>query len=361
MTDEPETPTRPTRRITRRRAAVAVAGASALLAAAGVAQLQGASAEPVSSDIAATCALGTSTIDVTVPLTVDDKVDPVAEGSQSVLETSTGLPNLPVEVTINKLVVTTPIPTQIASTDSVTFGEGNVTPSYEIVGSDLVVTFTGPVSSSAMQVPSVTATQTVATGTGATSIDWRPFSKIDADTSYGVATCTPNDPGQVMNSTTVSVETTPPPTDPSTPPSTDPSTPPTTDPSTPPPTEPTTPPSTTPPSTPPPSTPPTTKPPSSPPAGPVVPGLPVPVPPLPVPTPPLPAPPSLPAPPTLPAPPAIPAPPSLPTLPAPGEPCPTTGLPPLPVIGCPAPPPAPNPDIDVDADVDIDIGVGIGL
>ena len=346
MSEEREPTARTTRRLTRRRgAAVAAAGASALLAAAGVVQLQGASAEPISNDIAATCVLGTSNIDVTVPLTVDDKVDPVAEGSQSILETKTGLPSLPVEVTINKLVVTTPIPTPIASTDAVTFGEGNVTPSYEVIGSDLVVTFTGPVSSSAIQVPSVTATQTVATGTGATSIDWRPFSKIDADTSYGMATCTPNDPNQIMNSTTVTAEA-PPTTEPSTPPSTDPSTPPTTEPSTPPTTEPSPPPST---------TPPTTAPPSAPPSSPLVPGLPVPVPtpPLPVPAPPLP----VPAPPSLPAPPAVPAPP-VPTLPAPGEPCPATGLPPLPVVGCPT---APDPDIDVDAEIDIDIEVGIGF
>ena len=109
----------PTSRTRRRTAAAAAIGASALLAAFGVAQLQGASAEPVDTNVAAGCVLGTSTIDVTVPLTVDDKVDPVAEGGHSTLETRTGLPSLPVEVTINKLVVTTPIPTQIASTDAV--------------------------------------------------------------------------------------------------------------------------------------------------------------------------------------------------------------------------------------------------
>jgi len=353
MAHEIETPSRTSRRVTRRRATAAAVGVSALLAAFGIAQLQGASAEPVNSDIAAACVLGTSSIDVTVPLTVDDKVDPVPEGGQSILETSTGLPSLPVEVTINKLVVTTPIPTQIASTDAVTFGPGNVTPSYEVIGSDLVVTFTGPVSSSQIQVPSVTAEQTVAAGSGATAIDWKPFSKIDADTNYGVATCTPGDPNQIVNSTTITAGTTEPTTPPTTEP-TEPTTPPTTEP-----TEPTTPPTTEPTE---PTTPPTTSPRPAP-APPLVPGVPLPPLPVPVPAPPAPVP-ALPVPvPAIPAPPSVPtpAPPSLPTLPPPGQPCPGTGLPPLPVIGCPAPPAPPAPDIDVDGDIDVDLTIGIGF
>lgn len=366
MNDEIESPPMHLGRVTRRRTAIAAVGASAILAALGASQLQNASAEPIDSSIAAVCTIGGSAIDVTVPLTVDDKIDPVVEGGHETLETRTGLPALPVEVTINKLVVTSPIPTQIASTDSVTFTGGNVTGSYEISGANLIVTFTGPVSSSQIQVPTVTAEQTVAGGIGATTINWLPFSQIDADTNYGMATCTPNDPNQIVNATTVHAA----PTEPTTPPTTAPTepsepseptepAPPTTEPTTPP-TEPTTPPTTEP-------APPAPAPTPAPRPG----GLPVPVPggglPAPLPAVPLPVPTPSPAPPSLPAP-------SLPSLPAPGtpsEPCPVVpGLPgvPLPtpcptVPSVPAPtvPSLPAPDIGADVEVDVDLTVGIGF
>ncbi len=349
-------PRPPARRHRRTRAVVAV-GASTLVAVVGAVQLQGASAEPIGSDIGAVCAIGGSSLDVTVPVTVDDKIDPVVEGGHETLETTTGLPSLPVEVTINKLVVTTPIPTQIASTDSVVFTGGNVTGSYEISGANLIVTFTGPVSSSELQVPTVTAEQTVASGIGATMIDWLPFNRIEADTSYGLATCTPNDPGAVVNSTTVEASATAP--------------------DAPPPTEPP------PPAEPPPTTEPTPTAPASPaptpaaplpgaptvPGAPGVPGLP-PVPglpgvPVPSPSVPEPAVPSLPAP-ALPTP-AVPIP-VIPGVPpdgcavVPGLP-PVPGIP-VPCVPVPSPPPTPplpNPDIDVDGDIVIEIGVRVGL
>jgi hypothetical protein len=187
---------------TRTKAVVAISSLGLIVGAGGLA-LQQAHANPVSSKIAASCALGTGKIDVTVPLSVDDKVDPVAAGGSETVETRTGLPALPVEATINKLVVTTPIPTQIASVDSVTFSGGNMKSSASVVGTNLVVTFTGPVSSKDIQVPTVTARQTVKSGIGGTTISWKTFSKVDADTSYGMATCTPNNPSEVVNTTTV--------------------------------------------------------------------------------------------------------------------------------------------------------------
>ena len=187
---------------TRTKAVVAISSLGLIVGAGGVA-LQQARANSVSSKIAASCALGTGRIDVTVPLSVDDKVDPVAAGGSETVETRTGLPALPVEATINKLVVTTPIPTQYASVDAVTFSGGNMKASASVVGTNLVVTFTGPVSSKDIQVPTVTARQTVKSGIGGTTISWKTFSKVDADTSYGMATCTPNNPSQVVNTTTV--------------------------------------------------------------------------------------------------------------------------------------------------------------
>ena len=190
----------------RRKVTVTVAAAGLALAGMGTV-LHQASAQPVDSQIAATCALGTGKMNVTVPLTVDDKVDPVTAGGSEVLVTKTGLPALPVDATINKLVVTTPVPPQIGSIDAVTFSGGNMKSSYSVSGSNLIVTFTGPVDSKTIQVPTVTASLTVRTDAAGT-IDWKPFSEVDADTNYGLATCTPNDPNQVVNTTAVTAGTT---------------------------------------------------------------------------------------------------------------------------------------------------------
>src|SRR5262249_796643 len=129
--------------------------------------------------------------------------DPVAEGGQETLEIKTGAPSIPVEVTINKIVVTLPVPDQIASVDSVTFAGGNVTGSYAMNGPNLVITFTGPVSSKDIQIPTITSVDPVKSAIAPTTISWTTFSELDADTNFGTATCTPNDPGQVVNTTKV--------------------------------------------------------------------------------------------------------------------------------------------------------------
>jgi hypothetical protein len=182
---------------------LAAAGAGlALLGGAALSQL-GADAEPVSSDVPTTCSIATSSFELTVPVVVDDTIDPVVEGGQEIVVLDTGLPELPVEVTIDRLVVTLPTPSQIASVDDVTFSGGNMAGSWAASGSDLVLTFTGPQSSSAMDLPTVTIDQTVATDVAPTTIEWLTFSKIDADTNYGMATCVPDDPNQVVNTTRV--------------------------------------------------------------------------------------------------------------------------------------------------------------
>ena len=185
----------------RRTFAVSAVAATFALAGMGSVMLQ-ASAQPVDSSIAAKCALGTGTIDVTIPLTVDDKVDPVKAGGSETLVTKTGMPTLPVEATINKLVVTMPVPAQIGSIDSVAFSGGNMKSSYTVSGSNVVVTFTGPVSSKNIEVPTVTAGLTVRADASG-PIQWKTFSEVDADTNYGMATCKPNNPNQVVNSTEV--------------------------------------------------------------------------------------------------------------------------------------------------------------
>lgn len=186
------------------RRSLAALAVPVLLAAAVVAGLQlVASADPATSDVATTCSLGTTDLDVNVPMTVDDVVDPVEEGGSQTLHTESGAPSTPVVVTIDELVVTTAMPTEVASVDAVAFSGGNMAASYEVQGRDLVVTFTGPVQSDAAQIPKVTAELTVGDGIGPTTIEWKPFTTIVADTNYGVATCSPNDPDQVLNTTEV--------------------------------------------------------------------------------------------------------------------------------------------------------------
>jgi hypothetical protein len=188
-----------------RRPLLALGGASLLVAAAGTAWLQGgAGADPVSTDVAATCTLGGSSVDVVVPMTVDDLVDPIAPGGAQTLHVDQGLGELPVEVTVSKVVVTTPIPAAVASTDSVTFEGGNMAGSYVIDGTNLVVTFTGPQSSSQLQFPRVVLGQTIADSPGTETIEWKVWSSMVTETNYGTATCTPNDPGANLNTTAVS-------------------------------------------------------------------------------------------------------------------------------------------------------------
>lgn len=328
------------RALRRRRTVIASTAAGAALIG-GSAWFSLAVAEPVQKDIPATCTIGTGTVNVTIPLTVDDKVDPVVEGGKETVEIRTDLPELPVQVTVDKLTVTIPIPAEIASVDAVSFTGGNMTGSYAVSGSNLVLSFTGPQSSDQLELPTVTADQTVKADVAPGTIEWTTFTQAVADTNYGQAVCTPDDPNQVVNTTEVTQagsSTTAAPTPTTAPPST-----PTTQaPS--PTTEPT----------------PTTQPAADeddptvsvdasvevdgPDGGsaPSTPGLP----PLPVPggvpsTPP--APPSLPGPPSLPTPPSPPAP-TVPSLPTPTLP-PLPGLPTLPAPTLPSTPTLPTPTL----------------
>lgn len=162
-----------------------------------------ASAEPVDSTVPTTCSLGGGTVDVDIPLNVDDQPDPVEEGKQLTLLTKIGKPNIQVEVTLDKIVVTQPIPAEAASIDSVTFSGGNMAGSYEVQGSNLMITFTGPQQSSQAEMPVVTMVLTVKTGIAPTKIAWKVFSQFVADTNYGTATCTPKDPNADVNTTDV--------------------------------------------------------------------------------------------------------------------------------------------------------------
>lgn len=188
----------------RRPLLAAAGGASLLLAAGGMAWVQGGvGAEPVSTDVAGTCAILGTTAAMAVPMTVDDAVDPVAPGGQQTLTIDQAMGALPVEVTIDRVVVTTPIPGQIASTDTVTFEGGNMAGSYEVVDGTLVVTYTGPQSSSQLQFPRTIVSQTVSDAPEGDTIHWKVWSSLVADTNYGTATCTPDDPTIDLNTTAI--------------------------------------------------------------------------------------------------------------------------------------------------------------
>ena len=147
---------------------------------------------------------------ITAPVTLTTTPDHATEGGQIKLVLSNGAPSTPLVVTINSIVVTVPIAPQIASVDSVTFSGGNLTGSSQVVGSDLILTFTAPaggIGSDVVQVPAATILSTVKPGTAGQTIDWQGFSGLVSNASLSgtaiIATCTPTSPGLVILSTPI--------------------------------------------------------------------------------------------------------------------------------------------------------------
>ena len=123
-----------------------------------------AGADSVTTTVAAKCAAAGLNLDLSVPITVADDPDPVAPGGQVALEIQSGLPTLPLEVTINEVLITIPVPSQVQSIDNVTFTGGNLPspPTYSVTPAGVVLRFVGPISSSTIQVPKATVTATIA-------------------------------------------------------------------------------------------------------------------------------------------------------------------------------------------------------
>ena len=196
---------------TRLKLAVFLAG-TLLLATIGLAELSpGAGASTASVTIAAACttSIGINQ-NITAPVTLTTTPDSATEGGHIQLVLTNGAPSTPLVVTISSIVVTVPIPAQIASVDSVTFSGGNVTGSSQVQGSNLLLTFTAPaggVGSDVIQVPAATLQSTVKPGTAGQTIGWQGFSKLVSNASLSgtaiVATCTPTTPGQVILSTPI--------------------------------------------------------------------------------------------------------------------------------------------------------------
>ena len=199
----------------RRRSLAVLVAAALLLGATVLIRMPGrAGADSVTTTVAAKCAAAGLNLDLSVPITVADSPDPVAPGGQVNLEIQSGLPTLPLEVTVNEVLITIPVPTQVQSINSVTFTGGNLPspPTYTVTSAGVVLRFLGPISSSTIQVPKATVNATIkdpATG----PIQWKTFSQLVSKASSPLlgnldATCTPTDPNLVLNSTAISAPAT---------------------------------------------------------------------------------------------------------------------------------------------------------
>ncbi len=148
----------------------------------------------------------------TADIDATDSVDPVAPGGAvtNLLKVPVPVGEVPIDATVKEVKITVPVPTGVTVT-GVTFSTSTFTPSWVVTGSDLVVTVTGNVpigpGKPLPTVPDVSVATTVAGP--ARTVSWKVPSSIVAKATYflgGItATCTPDDPTQVLITTTVAV------------------------------------------------------------------------------------------------------------------------------------------------------------
>src|SRR5206468_2303014 len=104
--------------------------------------------------------------------------------------------------TVNTAVITLPLPPELQNV-SASFTGGNVTPSYAINGSNLVVTTTAGILASQMQTPNIHITGTVDPATSSTALTWKTFSTFNINITLSGTTldvsCAPSDLNQVLN------------------------------------------------------------------------------------------------------------------------------------------------------------------
>jgi hypothetical protein len=153
-----------------RRAAVAAA-TGAVLAAVGLA-----TAGPAAAATAATtytCSVAGASGPVTVSTTATATPDPVAPGGTVALAVQAGTPLYPgFDATIETLTVEIARPAQVTAITGVTFAGGNVAGAWGPTATGVQLVFTGPVSTSAVVLPTYTLTGTVAAGTAGQTISW---------------------------------------------------------------------------------------------------------------------------------------------------------------------------------------------
>jgi hypothetical protein len=194
----------------RRQAGVLIAAALAF-AGFGLAQgIEGAHASTVTAQIATGCSttLGI-TLNSTFPITTTLSPDSVAPGGMIMGDITTGVPMLPLQFTLNSAVITVPIPAQIdPASITMTFDAGAVTGSFKVSGSNMVVTLTGPTplsTTATTPLPTIHLMGNVLAGATGT-ITFKVFTSVVADLGGGVATvatCTPTDLNQVLNTATI--------------------------------------------------------------------------------------------------------------------------------------------------------------
>lgn len=178
---------------------LALAVPAALLATVGLAGA--AHAATVTTNLTMDCTSSIVNASGSEQLTTSVAPDPPVAGRAVDLTIVPGPPVLQDTVNLNKVVITSPIPTQIApGTVSVTFADGaapaNLTGSYSISGSNLLLTFTGAgVPSNTAVLPKVIVHGTVTAGTAGQTMALATPPTVTANASSGIfavdATCTP--------------------------------------------------------------------------------------------------------------------------------------------------------------------------
>ncbi|MBX7160922.1 MAG: lipase family protein [Acidimicrobiia bacterium] len=172
---------------------MSAAVAAALASTVAVAPVAAAGAEVEAVDpTRVVCEISNLKLPVTVPFAVTPVTSDPGRGG-FVVDVTGSFPELPITVTVSSVSITVPVPDGIAAIDSVTFAGGNLAGSYTVSGDDLVATFTGSVRSDAAVLPVVTVTATADDGVDPAGIHVDGFTRLEATTDVGVATCAPSD------------------------------------------------------------------------------------------------------------------------------------------------------------------------
>jgi hypothetical protein len=161
----------------------------------------GAQAATVTTNLTMDCTSSIVNASGSEQLTTSITPDPPVAGQAVDITIIPGPPVLQDTVNLNKVVITSPIPTQIApGTVTVTFADAstpaNLTGSYTISGSNLLLTFTGAgVPSNTAVLPKVIVHGTVTAGTAGQTMALQTPPTVTANASSGIftldATCAP--------------------------------------------------------------------------------------------------------------------------------------------------------------------------
>lgn len=172
-----------------------------------------AAANTTNTDVNAGCFIaGLETIAVVIPTTVTDSVDTVAAGSQMTVSYGTSYPSLVDDANVIEDVETVfQMPPQVASIDQVTFTGGGTftidTPVIDNVNKKVTVGFHD---GGSLRPPTPTTNILVTIDAGASgTINWPVWVETNSVASnipiFGTITsdCTPDTPGQTLNTTTI--------------------------------------------------------------------------------------------------------------------------------------------------------------